>query len=329
MPSSNVKLLFLTTQWPETIKAEWPLYQNYTLPQIMKERGADVSIISWLDESLTCEKIATFDIVTFLWCNQYDQYPQEFEIFLRQRLSAAQSLSPSLAIMNSTTIILWNFDKAVYLRQLRMAGFNVPKTAYIDDVTSLTNVGALASQVSELATTVSGSHGSVVIKPSISSSSKQTYMMINPSAMSSQDIDYLSNVYRIGTDGSLMIQAFEPGIVNGEYSFVYVAESFAFAIPKVPLKGEFRCQPEFGRSTTEMSLDDIPSQIKRVAEDVVRFIQTTVGELMYCRVDGVVRDTGEFVLMEVEAIEPDFYMEVSSNDRAKEMLYATLMTGRV
>lgn len=152
--------------------------------------------------------------------------------------------------------------------------------------------------------------------------------MSDPSSISQQDIEYLSNVHSTGTDGSLMIQAYKPGIANGEYSLIYVTDYFTFAIRKVSSKCEFRCQPEFGGRTIDMSLNEVPSAAKKVAEQVVQYIQTTVGQLTYCRVGGVIRDAGEFVLMEVEAIEPDLYMEVSSNAIAKEILYTTLTTPR-
>ena len=325
MTSSKVKILFVTTQLPDTIKAEWPL-QNYTLPRVMEERGSTVSIISWRDEKLTTEKIATFDVVTFLWCNIYDQYPLEFENFIRERLEPAKLRSSTLKVMNDNTIILWNYDKVIYLQQLQTAGFTVPKTEYIEDIDLFESVDSFAYEVTRLAKVVSGSstNSSVVIKPSISSSSKQTYLMSDPSCMSSIDLDYLMALYRTGTDGSLMIQAYEPDIASGEYSLVYIATSFTFAIHKIPSYGEFRCQQEFGGSTVEMAINSIPNNIMTVAEDVIRYIGTNVGQLMYCRVDGIVRHSGEFVIMEVEAIEPDLYLEVSQDDQAKERLYQAL-----
>jgi len=326
MTSSKVKILFVTTQLPDTIKAEWPLYQNYTLPRVMEERGSVVSIMSWRDENLTTKKIATFDVVTFLWCNIYDQYPLEFENFILERLEPAKLRSSALKVMNDTTVILWNYNKAVYLQQLQTAGFNVPKTEYVEDIGSFGCVNSLTSEVARLAKAVSGSSTnlSVVIKPSISSSSKQTHLMVDPSCMSSTDIDYLTALYRTGTDGSLMIQAYEADIASGEYSLVYIATSFTFAIHKVPSHGEFRCQPEFGGSTIEMAIDSIPKTIMTVAEDVIRYIGTNVGQLTYCRVDGIVRHSGEFVIMEVEAIEPDLYLEASQDGQTKERLYEAL-----
>jgi glutathione synthase/RimK-type ligase-like ATP-grasp enzyme len=327
MTSSKWKILFVTTQRPDTIKAEWPRYQNFTLPKVMEEQNAVVSIACWLDESLTSEKIATFDVVTFLWCNNYDDHPRKFENFLSGRLASAQLLAPSLRIINNTAVILWNYNKAVYLPQLQAVGFTIPKTAYIKDFTAFAGVDEFASELSRLARTVSESSTklTVVIKPSISSSAKQTYLMHDPSCMSSADMKYLSDVYHTGTTGSLMIQAYDPGIANGEYSFIYLVNSFRFAIHKVPLKGEFRCQPELGGSTTKVSLNSAPKTAMNVAEEVVRYIGMNVGQLTYCRVDGVLRDSGEFVLMEVETIEPDLYLEESEDHEAKEMLYGALM----
>jgi hypothetical protein len=51
----------------------------------------------------------------------------------------------------------------------------------------------------------------------------------------------------------------------------------------------------------------------------------TAGEVTYCQVDGILRDSGEYVLMEVEALEPHLYMETSTNVAAKERMYSVLL----
>jgi glutathione synthase/RimK-type ligase-like ATP-grasp enzyme len=327
MMPQNTEVLFLTTQQPEVIKAEWPLYQNYTLPTVLQELGARVTIGSWLDASLTTKTLASHAIVCFLWCNHYDDHPARFDELLHVRLAAAQALNPALRVINDTKVISWNYDKAKYLQELENAGFKTLKTAYIEDVKAFATGEALQSRILELATEIARTSptASVVIKPSISSSSKQTYLLHDIFSISEADTAYIGALHQTGTDGSLMIQAFEPAISLGEYSLLFIAGSFRFVIKKVPTHGEFRCQPEFGGSTDELRFEDMPPAVQQTAKDAIRHVNEHVGQLIYCRVDGVVRSTGEFIIMELECIEPDLYLETTKNLDAKTALYDVLM----
>jgi len=330
MDACRSKLLFVVTVQPKKFELDWSLLQNYCIKQAMVERGVDVSMINWLDESLTTEKIAKFDTVTFLWCDKYDQHPRKFEGFLRERLAAALLQSAHLAIINDIAVILWNYNKAVYLQQLESAGFKVPRTAYINDISSFASVDLLAAEVGRLGKLVSepGLNPSVVVKPSISASSKQTYLIRDPFCLSDADVECLSEIYDTGTDGSLMIQSYEPEIKKGELSLIYIAPSLRFAVKKVPIDGEFRCQSEFGGSTTMVPINAIPDTVKDIAESVLSYINDNVGQLTYCRVDGVLRDSGDFVIMEIEAIEPELFLEMSDNTEEKEALCDALMKPR-
>ena len=55
-------------------------------------------------------------------------------------------------------------------------------------------------------------------------------------------------------------------------------------------------------------------------------MESRFGSLLgYCRIDGVIRDDGSFVMMEIEAIEPHLWLETHTDEKTKEKLYATLL----
>jgi hypothetical protein len=130
MPSVALKLLFLVTQHPKEIRAEWPYYQSWTLHRSIHDLKCDVQVLCWLDSSLTTQVLAIFDVFSFLWCNNYDEHGSEFLNFLGTHLYPAQKIYPKLRVVNNNEVILNTTDKS-YLLELQRAGFAVPETTYV------------------------------------------------------------------------------------------------------------------------------------------------------------------------------------------------------
>lgn len=318
MPPSEKKILFLTTVPPDKIEVEWYCEQSWSLTQALQERGASVSIQCWHDKTLDMKKLARFDVITFLWCYGYDHYPVEFPEFIKHKLLPAQNLQPALKVLNHSSVILWNTDKVQYLKDLQDAGFLVPKFDFVSDCSTFSSTEKLAQHISTLAGRIT--NGPVVLKPSISASSKQTHCIKDSSNMTAFDLKFIDEVTLSGIDGSLIIQAFEPAIANGEYSLVFIAGRHTHTMVKVPAKGDFRSQREFGGHIEELTMDRVPEQAKETAEKIMRFLDSKVGAVTYCRLDGVLRDTGEFVVMEVEVIEPQLWLETCRDTSIREIV---------
>lgn len=313
---SEKKILFLTTLPLNEIEVEWHRDQNWSLPHALVKHGASVTIQCWHDKTLDMEKLAVFDVITFLWCYGYDRYPIEFPKFIKGKLLPAQNLRPALKVLNHPSVILWNTDKAQYLKDLHDAGFLVPKFNSVPDCSTFPSTETLAQHISTLTRRIT--NGSVVLKPSISASSKQTHCIKDPSNLTECDFKFIEELILRGIDGSLIIQAFEPAITNGEYSLVFIAGSHTHTMVKVPAQGDFRSQQEFGGHIEELTMDRVPEQAKETAEKIMRFLNSKVGVVTYCRLDGVLRNTGEFVVMEVEVIEPELWVETCRDPSVRE-----------
>jgi glutathione synthase/RimK-type ligase-like ATP-grasp enzyme len=231
-------------------------------------------------------------------------------------------LKPKLRVVNDSTIILWNTDKT-YLRDLQDAGFLVPKTKFVNDWSTLDTAKSLAEKVRQLVKKMGD--GSVVLKPSISGSSKQTHLIKNPLEMSSSDIEYLVAASQVGIDGLLIVQEYEPAISNGEYSMVFTAGEHTHTMVKTPVKGEFRCQAEYGGGIDEIGMDEVPQQAKATVKGIMRYLVSHVGAVTYCRIDGVLRENRDFILMEVEAIELHLWLETSKDPSIRDALYSALL----
>ena len=355
------RVLFLTTANPAEIKAEWPYYQNWTLPKVIEEHRADVSVRSWQEPGLDSHALAKYDVITFLWCNDYHKHGPEFCAFVRNSLIPAQEHNPTLRIANDSQVILWNLDKQTYLPELQNAGFLIPATEILEGLSGPAAHSALFRTVQ------AHQNNPIVLKPSVSGSSKGTYCIREPSRLSIEDVAYLESVIKDGTDGSLLIQRYEPAIERGEYSLVFINKNHTHTILKTPRRGEFRCQGEFGGGTAEISLTNVPEDAVRVANRALAYMQSRFGgtvsstssptrkthrrsisskikemlashqaapkpstetspnPIVYARIDGVVREDGKFVLMEIEAIEPHLWLETALTPGCKEALYSALL----
>ena len=317
------KVLFLTTEPPENIKAEWPYYQNWFLPQMIRERGAVVELRCWRDSDLDPASVSTYNSITFLWCNEYHQHPKEFPDFVRNVLVPAQRLNPNVHIFNDPAIVIWNTDKH-YLLELDKAGYRVPRSSFVD-MGEHTHA-SLLSNIREF----SGSKP-LVLKPAISGSARNTHLIRNTRALTSEDLAFLDRIVAEGTNGDLILQQYEEGISSGEYSLIFVNGKHTHTILKVPQTGEYRCQGEYGGSTEEIAAIDVPQCAGEAAQEIWKFLESKVKkaekeskmwtrrELVYARVDGIVKDDA-FILMEIEAIEPHLWLEAKSGSEALEQL---------
>jgi len=322
-------VLFLTTQDPSTIAAAWPFYQNWTLPRAIEVRGAAVSKLCWRDPATTSEKLATYDIISLLWCNNYHAYANQFIAFLQDTLVPATMLAPNLRVVNHAGIILWNVDKEIYLPDLSRNGFLVPKTTFVQDA----QTRPVPDLISRIAAFAKGTHQPIVLKPSISGSSKMTHLVRDPHNLSDLDTSFLETITRNGIDGSLLIQEYEPGIEKGEYSLVFINGKHTHTMIKTPCKGEFRCQAEFGGGIGELETHLVPKAAVRVGYAIMEYLEQKFpskddslrGGAVYARVDGVLCEDGAFVLMEVEAIEPHLWLETVDAPGCKEVLHRALL----
>ena len=325
------KVLFLTTEPPENIKAEWPFYQNWFLPQVIRERGAVVELRCWRDPDLDAASFSTYNSITFLWCNEYHQHPKDFPDFVRKVLVPAQRQNPSLHIFNDPTVVLWNTDKH-YLLELVEAGYRVPRSKFVD-VSQHTHA-SLTTIIKDF------SHSTpLVLKPAISGSARNTHLIRDPRGFTSDDTAYLERVLAEGTNGELILQQYEEGISSGEYSLIFVNGQHTHTIMKIPQAGEYRCQGEYGGSTKEIAAADVPRCAADAAQQIWKFLESKVGKpenetsvwtgspLVYARIDGIIKDDA-FILMEIEAIEPHLWLEAGSGGEALEQLCSVFIPDR-
>ena len=135
----------------------------------------------------------------------------------------------------------------------------------------------------------------MVIKPNVGAGAFKTYLI------DEGDNSTIEKALSELKDVEVMVQPYLESIASeGEFSMHYFNGKHSHTILKTPKEGDFRSQEEFG------------SHIRRIEPEETLFsfaekVLKEIGEkLLYARVD-VVREKGEFCLIELELIEPCLY----------------------
>jgi glutathione synthase/RimK-type ligase-like ATP-grasp enzyme len=184
-------------------------------------------------------------------------------------------------LQNPPTVLRWNADKA-YLAGFAAKSAPIVPTIFVDRVDETALRDAAASFGTDR----------LIAKPRVSAGAFRTVIWSEGTPLDEAPTD------------AAMLQPFLPDIVEGgELSLLYLGGAFSHAVRKVPQPGDFRVQPEYDGIITLH--DPLPDELE-AAEAAL----AAAGEpLLYARVDLVRDRDGRSVLMELEAIEPDLFLQ--------------------
>ena len=186
-----------------------------------------------------------------------------------------------VALANPASVLAWNSDKA-YLGRLEARGVPVAPTRWCDGVTLADIDAAFAEFGCE----------QVIVKPVVSAGAFRT-LRLSPGQPLVE-----------APDGRAMIQPYLPSIASeGELSLLFFGGKFSHAVNKRPVPGDFRIQVQFGGLYTPVASP--PADALALASQVLAAIDEP---LLYARIDMVRDGAGQWLLMEAELIEPDFYL---------------------
>jgi glutathione synthase/RimK-type ligase-like ATP-grasp enzyme len=199
-------------------------------------------------------------------------------------------------LQNPYDLVVWNTDK-VYLRDLSQKGVSVVESLYFDEDDFLERAKSFNCD-------------KFIVKPRIGASSEGI------SFSSYEDLKALKEKHKgLNTH---FLQPFIEEIHSGERSYFYFNGEFKYAIKKTPKEGDFRVQEEYGGIITVHSPD---TEELKEAEKAVLSVKEH--DPLYLRVDAVVTKSGQWKLMELEAIEPSMFFRVV--DGAAESFAASIV----
>jgi hypothetical protein len=255
--------------------------ESQLLAAALQSRGIEAVAAVWDDASIDW---TSFDLVIVRSCWDYIYRHNEF---LRWAAGLPQ-------LKNSAAVCEWNSNKR-YLSELARQGLPVVPTKWITP--------------SE--TWIPPNQGEWVIKPSVSLCALGTgrYNLADPT----QNAQFLQHLQRLRQSShTVMAQPYLTGIEReGETALVFFRGRFSHAVRKPALltgpdTGEDRRFRPFG-GITPVPVAPTSEQLA-LAERVLASVPGGASELLYARVDLVPADSGDALVLELEAIEPNLFL---------------------
>jgi hypothetical protein len=272
MASTRPRLALVTCDLFPTLYGD-----EQELPAHFAAAGVDAEPRSWSDPAADWK---SYDRVVLRSTWDYFERIDEFTGWL-DRLDRER-----VDLCNPSSLVRWNFDKR-YLRELATRGAQLLPTRFID--------AGERVDLDELVRERGWSDA--ILKPAVSGGAYRTHRFAAAGARALQgELDAI-----LGASGAL-VQPFAPEIAaEGEWSMLFFAGVFSHAVLKTPTGGDFRVQTQFGGVYRAMTA---PPSMLAAATAIVAALPTPA---LYARIDGI-RRGDDFLLMEVEAIEPYLFL---------------------
>ena len=259
------------------------------LKAVLGPAGVDAEARPWTELG----DLDGFDGVTPLLAWGYHQAPAQWDGLL------AALAEPGPPVVNGVAALVWNTRKT-YLAKLEAAGAPVVPTLFVETATRAAIDEAHARFGDQ-----------IIVKPQVSGGSFATLRLVRGEDAFDPGV---------GPQGAAMLQPFMPAVAReGELSLLYFDGAFSHAVAKVAPPGDFRVQSQHGGVYRAITPE---ADARAVAE---RVLAAAGRSLTYARVDLIRDPQGELRLMELEAIEPDLYLEHAPDGGAafaRAMLWA-------
>lgn len=253
---------------------------DHLLYKPLKELGWQTEEISWRSENVNWNE---FDAVIVRSTWDYQLNPEKFLVVLEQ-------INKSSALLfNDIDILKWNMNKT-YLADLEKKGVAIVPTIWDNSFSSdkLRNYFDVFNK------------DEIIIKPNISANADNTFYLKRYEIGSNKNL--LENIFE---KKDFMVQPFMQNIISeGEYSLFYFGGEYSHTILKTPKQNDFRVQEEHGGI---LKLVNSNIKLQNIASGIIKKLTTTP---LYARIDLVRGIKDEFLLMELELIEPSLYFNM-------------------
>jgi glutathione synthase/RimK-type ligase-like ATP-grasp enzyme len=255
----------------------------HLLVAALEQQSISVAIRPWDDT--TAWASVPLVVVRSPW--DYSDAREEF-------LSWARHVAAVTRLVNRFEVLEWNSHKS-YLLALAAAGVSTV-------VTTLVPRGASDA---DRALALETYPGEIVIKPAVSVGA------IGALRSTSDSPDAAAHLAELAADGDVLVQPLARAVLDhGETSLIYFGGDFSHAIRKIPADGDYRVQEHLGGRVVAHtpSADELA-----VAAATLAAAPTATS---YARVD-LVRVDGSAAVMELEAIEPQLFLDHDAGAAAR------------
>jgi hypothetical protein len=263
----------------------WP--DDHLLSAALKSAGAEPSFVVWDDPTVDW---ASYELVIIRSTWDYTEKRDAF-------LDWAEGLGARLR--NSPSLVRWNSDKR-YLAELEAAGLPVVPTRFIEP-------GADPPPLA----------GELVIKPVVSAGARDTGRFGHAARPAAEAL-----LRRLASQGrTAMVQPYLAAVDSeGETAIVYFAGSESHVLRKravlrpdeeAPIRSEGIAAAEVMFDEQLVTAGEADAGARSVASAVLDWVTERFDAPLYARVDLVSGADGRPVLLELEAVEPNFYLHTT------------------
>lgn len=274
------------------------LEEDNNLKNALINLGIDARIISW-QQPLQEE----YDLLILKSVWGYQNYYTDFKKWL------LYIKANNIPLFNNVDMVLSNIMKDIQFDILRKGNVDFIDTIFLQQ-----------SEVLNMNTFDMLGNNSYVIKPTISGSGENTYLINGSSDMSIQNVIQKENIVEIyskildnNNDCKIMVQPFISEINNGEYSCIFIDGKLTHTMLRFPNIFHEKRRPYL--------VSEVPDVIIELAKRIEKIQE--FNDYLYMRVDMVLID-GNAKIMEVELTDPDLLTKYISNMDVKSNVIKTL-----
>ena len=264
----------------------------------LERAGTQFHFVDWHDESVDWSQFSLL-VLRSTW--DYHLRRNEFLQWLKR-------VSQLTTVRNSLEVVQWNSDKK-YLGELSGAGIAVVPTQFVSSAQEIHFTNSVMD---------------VVVKPSISAGSHDTFRYRDVAQEMSVVTDHIARIVTSGA--TAMVQEYQHGIDGvGETGLVYLNGVYSHAFRKGAI---LQHRPDMSNglyAAEDVGEREASDAEQATARQVLSFVEHKFGAMpLYARVDLIPQNNGEPQLMELELVEPSFFLWASagSADRAAQAIIA-------
>ncbi len=258
--------------------------------QTLTEYGVEYEILPW-DSAVDWSQYEACLIRT-TW-----DYQERFEEFIQW----LDTVSQQTTLLNSKAVMLWNSHKS-YLKDLETAGITIAPSHWL--------MGGGEYGVQSIMQQRGWTEG--FIKPLIGANARECCRF----AVTAEGISQAqAHIDRLTPNEDLVLQPYLKSVEEfGETSGIFFAGEFSHGTRKVPVKGDFRVQDDYGAKDYPYQLND---QELKLAKQALTWVNEKFGALLYARLDFLHGEDGEVYLNEMELIEPSLFFRHGGQQSCK------------
>ncbi|MFQ6005485.1 MAG: RimK family alpha-L-glutamate ligase [Woeseia sp.] len=246
----------------------------------MQALGWSIDMVPWTTTGVDWDR---YDAVYI--CTPWD-YPDDPALFMELLEAVDQS---SAVLVNDLALVRWTISKT-YLRDLESRGAAIVPSIWRESF----DPESLPSFFDD--------HGTdrIIIKPVVSTNAHDTFLLD-----SDETDETLTELQSTFAARAFVVQPFIENVqAEGEFSLFYFSNEFSHAILKTPKDRDFRVQEEHGASIVAV----IPEQY--LLDTAARVLSLVEPVPVYARCDFLRGPDGQFLLMELEVVEPSMYLRM-------------------